>query len=205
MTLTSAIALFATMIVLAAIPSSSVALVIARSAGKGVPHGLATAAGIVVGDLIFILLAVLGLNIIAETMAGMFMLIKYLGACYLIWMGLSLISARPLALTNKQAALENNLLSSFAAGFLLTLGDLKAIVFYVSFFPTFVDLENLRVADLLGIITITVVTVGGVKAAYAIVASRLVRGGAGSRFNPPVQIAAGTCMIGAGASLLIKQ
>ena len=205
MTLTSAIALFATMIVLAAIPSSSVALVIARSASKGVTHGLATAAGIVVGDLIFILLAVLGLNIIAETMAGMFMLIKYLGACYLIWMGLSLISARPLALTNKRAALENNLLSSFAAGFLLTLGDLKAIVFYVSFFPTFVDLENLSVTDLLAIITITVVTVGGVKTAYAIVASRLVRGGAGSRFNRPVQIAAGTCMIGAGTSLLIKQ
>ena len=149
MTLTSAITLFATMIFLAAIPSSSVALVIARSASKGVTHGLAAASGIVAGDLIFIFLAVLGLNIIAETMAGLFTLIKYLGACYLIWMGLSLIRARPRSLTYNAATLDNKLISSFAAGLFLTLGDLKAIVFYVSFFPSFVDLESLNAKQMI--------------------------------------------------------
>ena len=193
------------MIVLAAIPSSSVALVIVRGATKGTAHGMSVAAGIVAGDLLFIVLAILGLNAIAENMAGLFLVIKYVGAVYLIYLGITLIRSQPRLLTSNPNALDDKCLSSFIAGFLLTLGDLKAIIFYVIFFPSFLDLENLRAVDVTSVIAITVITVGGVKACYAVLAARLTHSKGRSRLNRPIQIAADSCMIGAGTSLLIKQ
>ena len=59
MTLSSMIALFGAMLVLAAMPSSSVLLVISRSAASGFVHGSLAALGIVAGDIIFILIAIL--------------------------------------------------------------------------------------------------------------------------------------------------
>ena len=79
--------LFLVMLTLALIPGSSVALVVTRSVAHGVPNGISVSLGIVVGDLIFILLAILGLSVIAETMGWLFLTIKYIGATYLIWLG----------------------------------------------------------------------------------------------------------------------
>ena len=56
------------MAALAAIPSTSVALVLTRSATLGLANGIAVATGIVIGDLIFVLLALLGLYFVAGTM-----------------------------------------------------------------------------------------------------------------------------------------
>ena len=60
MTLTGSVSLFLALIALAALPSSSVALVLVRSATLGVRHGIATSLGIAMGDLIFVALAVAG-------------------------------------------------------------------------------------------------------------------------------------------------
>jgi threonine/homoserine/homoserine lactone efflux protein len=78
------------MIVLAIVPSVSVLAVTARAAAFGFSHGLFTALGIVVADILFILVAVYGLALIAEMMGDQFRLIQYLGAAYLIWLGISL-------------------------------------------------------------------------------------------------------------------
>ena len=74
------IMLFFTLATLAALPSTSVALVITRSATIGVADGIAVASGIVIGDLVFVLLALLGLSVVAENLGSLFMGIKYLGA-----------------------------------------------------------------------------------------------------------------------------
>ena len=65
-----------------------------------------------------------------------------------------------------------SLLSSFSSGLLLTLGDQKAIFFYLGFFPAFVDLDSVTFIDILVICLITLVTVGGVKLLYAWLVSR---------------------------------
>jgi threonine/homoserine/homoserine lactone efflux protein len=70
------------------IPSSSVALVVTRSLTHGIPNGISVSMGIVVGDAIFILLVVFGLSVVAESMGWLFLAIKYIGATYLIWLGL---------------------------------------------------------------------------------------------------------------------
>ena len=70
MTLNNIVALFGAMVVLAFIPSVSVLAVSARSAASGFIHGVFTTLGIVIGDILFILLAILGLAVLAEAMDG---------------------------------------------------------------------------------------------------------------------------------------
>ena len=76
MSIIEAIALFGIMIALAALPSASVALVVTRSATLGIPNGMAVAAGIVTGDLAFVMLAAAGLSVLAESMGYLFSAIR---------------------------------------------------------------------------------------------------------------------------------
>ncbi|MEW6167737.1 MAG: LysE family transporter [Pseudomonadota bacterium] len=201
MTLVSASALFAAMLVLAAVPSTSVLAVTARSAAGGFGHGAATAAGIVLGDLLFVLLAVFGLALLVETMGSAFSLVKYLGAAWLIALGIAQWRSRGRA---RQTVDEDgsSLLSSFMAGLLITLADQKAVLFYLGFLPAFVDLAALSAGDVAAIALITILAVGGVKLAYAYVAGRartLLGGGVADALSA---VAAGV-MIAAGAALLV--
>lgn len=171
MTLGNMFALFGAMLVLAAMPSSSVLIVVSRSADSGFIHGALAALGIVVGDIVFILTAILGLSLLAESMAGMFVLVKYFGGAYLVWLGMRLLFAKPGMLQAEKdgsAAMS----SSFFSGLLFTLADQKAILFYLGFFPAFIQLSSMTLADIAVIISITLLAVGGVKVAYAFMADR---------------------------------
>lgn len=199
------ISLFGIMFVLAAIPSTSVALVVTRSATLGVRNGIAVTAGIVLGDLVFIMLAILGLSIIAETMGTLFMVIKYLGALYLLWFGFSLLTTQTkTAISVNKATEKGSLIASFLAGFFLTLGDVKAIIFYVSLFPTFIDLAELQTAEILMIMFITVASVGSVKFLYALSAVKVANFARELKFESVARKTAGGLMVGAGTYLIVK-
>jgi threonine/homoserine/homoserine lactone efflux protein len=141
LTLRSIIALFIAMVTLAMIPSLSVLTVVARSAALGFGHGLATALGIVVGDFVFIILAIYSLSAVAENMNILFLLVKYGGGIYLIWSGIKLIRDRSTTIEVTQVETTSRL-SSFFSGLSITLGDQKAIFFYLSFFSAFLDLKK---------------------------------------------------------------
>jgi threonine/homoserine/homoserine lactone efflux protein len=199
------ISLFLIMITLAVIPSTSVALVVARSATLGISNGVAVAMGIVLGDLVFIFLAVLGLSVIAETMGAMFVIIKYIGGTYLLWIGYSLLTSQNKSTyTVDESKLRGNIVVSFLSGFFLTLGDVKAIFFYVSLFPAFIDLVAIEYLDLLIIIFVTIATVGGVKVTYAVIAKKVMNMTQGMKLQKGAKKVAGGFMIGAGSYLIVK-
>jgi len=194
--------LFIVMVTLALVPSTSVALVIARSSTAGFINGGSVAAGIVAGDLIFVLLAVLGMAALAEMTGGLFVILRYIAAAYLIWFGINLLKSKSSSHLATSARPITTLSESFLSGLILTLGDVKAILFYVSFFPAFFDLTTINAWDIATIVALTVVAVGGVKLGYAYAAQRfnlLARGFKGERV---VKITAGAFMIGAGSYLL---
>ncbi len=181
----SALALFAAMTVLAALPSTSVFAVSARAAAHGFAHGAATSAGVVVGDIIFILIAIFGLAVLVETLGSMFALLRYLGGAYLIWLGIRLWRLRRAAVADQDGG-QASLRTSFATGLLITLGDQKAILFYLGFLPAFVDLATVSATDVGIIVTIAILAVGGVKLTYAALADRarvLLGSGLGSAMN----------------------
>lgn len=202
MSLSNIVALFTAMVVLAAIPSVSVLAVSTRSATSGFIHGVFTTLGIVLGDIIFIIIAIWGLSFLAETMGSLFVLIKYLGGAYLIFLGIGLLRAKGRDVETGEVV-KSSLFSSFLTGFLITLGDQKATLFYLGFFPAFVDLSRVSWWDTGVIIAIATVAVGGVKLGYALVANRarlLISG----KITKGLNIAAGCVMIAVGMFLIIK-
>ena len=205
MNIIETISLFGIMVALAAMPSASVALVITRSVTLGVANGIAVSVGIVLGDLVFILLAILGLSVVAETMGSLFMVIKYLGATYLLWLGYTLLTSKSnTTITLNKTIEKRNLAASFFAGFILTLGDIKAIVFYVSLFPVFIDLSALNVADILIIISVMVVGVGSIKILYAFSATKIASLARSHKLDNATRKTAGGFMVGAGSYLIVK-
>lgn len=204
MTAFAALSLFLAMIALAAMPSSSVALVVVRSATLGVRHGVATALGIVVGDLLFVVLAIAGLVAAVEVLGSVFTVLRYVAAAYLIWVGVGLIRRRDPPPKPRGTHETGGIWASFAAGMILTLGDVKAIFFYAALFPVFVDVSALTAFDASLIAAITVVAVGGVKVAYAMAARAVVSASKDLPFKRPVRVTTGALMIGAGGYLLAK-
>jgi len=203
LTLAAIAGLLGTMIVLAMIPSISVLAVSARAAAFGFRHGLFTALGIVVADILFILVAVYGLVFVAELMGEQFTLVKYLGGAYLIWLGVSLWRAE--AKTRDNGAIEESSLgSSFLTGFLITLGDQKAILFYLGFFPAFIDLKRMTPIDTLLIILIAILAVGGAKLVYAYLADRASLIFKNTRAIRGLNLLAAAVMVAVGAALLLK-
>jgi threonine/homoserine/homoserine lactone efflux protein len=79
---------------MASIPNVSVLAVSTQSATFGLIHGVFTTIGVVVGDIIFIAIALLGLSLLAAKMGSLFILIKYLGGAYLIFSGIQLYRSK---------------------------------------------------------------------------------------------------------------
>lgn len=201
MTLANTAVLFGSMIALAATPSVSVLTVSARSASLGFRHGVFTTLGILAADILFILLALFGLTLLAKLMGGTSYLIGYIGGAYLILLGVRLWGAAR-ETSHQDAAGATSLLSSFWTGLLITLADQKAVLFYLGFFPAFVDLSQIGAADIAIIIALTVIAVGGVKLGYALAAERA-SGILGPKAGSALNRAAAAIMIAVGLYLVL--
>ena len=176
MNLSNIIHLLTAMILLAMTPDASVIAVVGRSLGSGFRSGLITIIGLLCGDLIFILMAIYGLSHLAQNMEFLFTLIKYLGSIYLIYLGVILFISKVKAI-EIEAIKDNNdsWQSNFTCGLLITLSDPKAIVFYISFLPAFVDLSTISLMDIIIIFLCATIAVGGVKLVYAYLANQTVK------------------------------
>jgi len=165
--------LFSLLLIGGLLPSVSSLVVFSRAATSGFVHGAFTSMGIVLGDIIFILIAIYGLTILAQSVGSLFVLIKFLGAGYLIWLGTIQWQTKLQATQSKKTA-EVSLLSSFLTGLFITLADQKAILFYIGFFPALFDLTKITLIDTSMIIVITTLTLGSAKLCYAIMGRRAI-------------------------------
>lgn len=204
MSLVDIVVLFVVMTSLALVPSASVALVVFRSSTAGFLNGSAVAIGIVVGDLVFVFIAVLGMASLAEVMGNFFLILRYLAGAYLVWLGISLLKSKSSSQVEASGRSSSTLSASFLSGLILTLGDVKAILFYASLFPAFVDLATIKTSDIAIIVVLTIITVGGVKLGYAYSARKTVSFARGFKAERAVKITAGSFMVGAGAYLMAK-
>ncbi len=90
------------------------------------------------------------------------------------------------------------------AGFFLTLGDIKAIIFYASLLPVFVDLSAIQSSDILTLIFITIFSVGGVKAIYAIFSNKVAAYAQRTNMEVSARKTAGGILVGTGGYLIVK-
>ena len=203
MTAATIAAMFSVMLVLALVPGVSVLTVSARTAAHGFLHGACTTAGIVAGDIVFILIAIFGLSLLADAMGDLFIVVKLLGGIYLAWLAFSLWKSHAETdVTGNRAGTSP--VSSFMAGLLITLADHKAILFYLGLFPAFIDLSTIGPGETLTIIVTASLAVGGAKLAYAALASRARLFAHGSSLSRGLNITAAIALAITGAYLVIS-
>lgn len=120
------------------IPGPAVMYVVSRSIGHGRSAGLVSAMGIVVGTLFHVAAATLGLSALLASSAMAFEFVKYLGAAYLVYLGIRTLRSGDAHLC-QAAGSERRLVHLFGQGVLVNLLNPKTALFFLAFLPQFVD------------------------------------------------------------------
>ncbi|ODU08365.1 MAG: lysine transporter LysE [Rubrivivax sp. SCN 71-131] len=126
----------AAILVFLALPGPGTFALLTSTAKGGLRGGVAATFGVIVGDQVLLWLAVAGVAALLATHPTVFQGVQLLGALYLGWIGLRLLLARPGGASG-QVRIANGHYGRQA--FLITLLNPKAIVFYMAFFPLFID------------------------------------------------------------------
>lgn len=203
MTLYSMLAFASAMFLLAITPGPGVFATISRALASGFNNAAFVVLGIVLADLLFLLLAIFGLSAIATILGDLFVIVKYLGAAYLFYLGYKILTSKDND-TNVDAVVELSWKKNFLAGLLITLANPKVILFYLGFLPTFVNLQTLTVIGIVIISTILTIVLGGVMLGYAYSASGAKKLFKSKSAKRKMNIAAGSTMVTAGGVLIAK-
>jgi threonine/homoserine/homoserine lactone efflux protein len=165
------------------IPGPATLLTVARATTSGTRVGIATGAGITAGDIIHTLLAVVGISAIVATSATLFSIVKYLGAAYLVYLGIkAIIEKAPIDLGQGRVPITAP--QAFRQAILAEVLNPKTALFFLAFLPQFVAPENGYVAAQLTILGVVFALIGFVSTIVYSVAA----GGLGNflRRNPIV-------------------
>ena len=203
MSIDSLFALFCAMLILAIIPGPAVFAIIARSFSSGKLPAFYMTAGIVLGDYIFIVLALFGLSALAEIMGTAFFIIKYLSAAYLIWLGIKLLRTKTESI-DIEASKKSSLISNFLTGLFITLGNPKAILFYVGFFPAFINVSVVTLYDTSLIMLAATVSFGSVNMLYSLLAVKAKNTLKSPNAATIINKTAGTIMVSTGVLVAVK-
>lgn len=112
-------------------------MTVARATTSGVRVGIATGAGITTGDIIHTLLAVIGISAIIATSAVLFSIIKYLGAAYLVYLGIKTIIEKNPTSMNGKGQIPISAPQAFRQAILVEVLNPKTALF---FWPSFLNL-----------------------------------------------------------------
>ena len=201
----AALVLFAgTLAVAAASPGPGVTALVARVIGRGLAGAGAFAAGLIVGDLVWLAVAILGLAVVAQTFHEVFAVIKYAGAAYLVYLAWRMWVAPVAARDIKADAHRDGRLRLFLAGLALTLGNPKVVAFYLALLPNIIDLPGVGLFGYVELAGVAVVILTTVFGAYAVAAAR-----ARALFRSPramrlLNRAGGTMLAGAAVAVATR-
>jgi len=188
-------------LVLLVTPGPAVLYIVARSVEQGRLAGLVSALGIHAGTLVHVAAAALGISALLVSSALAFGVVKYLGAAYLVYLGLRKLLGRDGAPAG-EAAPPRSLSRLFAQGAVVNLLNPKTALFFLAFLPQFVDPARGRIA-------LQVLWLGAVFIALGIVSDglwALAAGTAGGwlrrneRFLRAERYVSGTVFVGLGVT-----
>ena len=156
-------------IVFLAIPGPGNLALITSTGKGGLAGGLAAALGVIAGDQVLIWLAVAGMAALLAASPLLFGGVQWLGAAYLAWLGWRMITAKP----GDAPVLHIRAGHYFRQALAITLLNPKAIVFYMAFFPLFVDPARHQGLLTFGFMAATVAALTFAYCALAVTLTRL--------------------------------
>src|SRR5713101_1210092 len=193
-----------TLVVAAASPGPTIAALVARVIGRGLDGAAAFTAGLVLGGLVWLAAAILGLAVVAQTFHELFLVIKYAGAAYLLYLAYRMWTA-PVALRDIAADTRpDGGMRLFFGGLALTLGNPKVGAFYLALLPNLIDLARAGIVGSIELASICVAILTIVYGAYVVAAAR-----ARALFRSPramrlLNRTSGTLMAGAAVAVATK-
>jgi threonine/homoserine/homoserine lactone efflux protein len=192
-------------VILAVTPGPGIAYVVARTVAGGRTEGLASCLGTGMGGMLHVLAAALGLSLIVAQSAVAFSVVKYLGAAYLIYLGLRLLLRRDDAFKIDRVT-SQGARRALVEGVLVEALNVKTALFFLAFLPQFVAPGEPLVPQLvlLGSICVMLNTLVDVVAVFA--ADRLLQSGTARAVRARLLTRlSGMTMLGLGAYLALAR
>ncbi|KTT23428.1 LysE family translocator [Pseudacidovorax intermedius] len=196
-------AFVAAILVFLAIPGPGNLALVSATAKGGVRGGLAATLGVILGDQVLMWSAVAGVAALLAAYPTAFRAVQWLGAGYLAWMGWRMLRAKP----GEKSVIDLRPGHYLRQSFAITLLNPKAIVFYMAFFPLFIDPAQHR-----GMLTFAAMslTIAGLTFAYGLVAVLLTRHladrlRANRRLSATLEKTAGGVLVAFGIKLALSQ
>ncbi len=185
--------------VLLIIPGPTILLVLSYALGRGWSTAAPVAAGVALGDLTAMTLSMLGLGVLLAQSATLFVALKWIGAAYLIWLGVRLWRSGGAAQVEPRTAARASWRMLGHAWLVTTLNP-KSLIFFVAFLPQFLD-PTRDFWTQMAIFEATFVILAFANAlGYAALGARAGRLASSERAIRIVNRAGGTALIGAGAA-----
>ncbi len=122
-------------------PGVALALIGARSAGQGFRSGAAAALGVGAGCFVHVAAAALGLSALIASSAAAFTMLRWIGAAYLVWLGIGLLRNSGGGTDASAPAPAPSTWRSFVQGFLTNVLNPKVALFFLAFLPQFIDVD----------------------------------------------------------------
>ena len=138
-------------------PGPGLFAVLAISTRYGAMPAMWLSFGHTVGDIIYVTVAMLALSALAEIISNSLLYVKILGASYLIYIGYQ--QWRSTGVSFEQSNKKASILKLLLAGFIVGVTNPKTIIFYLSFLPIFVDLNNVTITTEVQVISVIGFTV----------------------------------------------
>lgn len=170
-------AFFLAALVLALTPGPGIAYVVARTAAGGRAEGLASCLGTGLGGLLHVCAAALGLSLLLARSAAAFSVVKYVGAAYLLYLGVRLLLSKPPSAPGK--AVAGGARRALLEGILVEALNVKTALFFLAFLPQFLVGGSPAIVQLVVMGTVCVAFNTFVDVAAVVGAARLL----GSEFS----------------------
>ena len=130
---------------------------IGRALGGGFPAAWPLAAGVVLGDAMWPLLAIFGMAWLVSSIDGLLEVMRWVAAGIFLWMGAQLIRHAERTLSSDSRLMRPGMWAGFAAGVAVIVGNPKAILFYMGVLPGFFDLSRITGPDIAAILAVSMV------------------------------------------------
>ena len=179
-------------------------LALITSTGKGgIAGGLGATFGVIAGDQVLLWAAVAGVSAVMLAYPTAFHVVQWMGAAYLTWMGLKMLIAKP----GDAPILQMKPHHYFRQALLITLLNPKAIVFYMAFFPLFVDPAQHQGLKTFGVMAATIAVLTFLYGLTAVLIAHYLA--ERIRANPKISVAmqkvAGVFLVGFGIKLALSK
>ena len=188
-------------VVMVVSPGPFVAAIAGRAAAFGFRSGVSMAVGAFLAEKIWILAAIFGLALIAAHYASILIVLKFIGAGWLLWLGAKLIFGRSAVMAEDGTIRAERFWKGVLTGFLINIGNPKAALFFMALFPGFFDVAAMNWMDALAIILVSAPIGFGSDLTYAYLADRARRMLKNARTARRIDQATGGVLAAAGVAI----